>query len=57
MIANLRRMARDELWLGMIAYEQTGSVIGVLSVLAADLAARTGHRFTKPDSAARELQS
>ena len=45
MIAQLRRLANDELWLGMIAYEQTGSLFGMVSVVAADLATRTGQRM------------
>ena len=47
MITRLHRLASDELWLGLIAYEQTGSLLGMASVLATDLAARTGQWFTK----------
>ncbi len=53
MINQLRRLASDELWLGMIAFEQTGSVFGMVSVVAADLATRTGHRFVRGPSSHR----
>ena len=54
MITRLHRLASDELWLGLIAYDQTGSLLGMASVLATDLAARTGQWFTKAPPLARE---
>ncbi|WP_156428312.1 hypothetical protein [Novosphingobium sp. FSW06-99] len=47
MITRFRRLASDELWLGMIAYEQTGSVFAMASAVATDLAVRTSNRFIK----------
>ena len=47
MIARLHRLTNDKLWLGMIAYEQTGSLLGVVTMLAADIAARSGSALRK----------
>ena len=50
MIARLQRIANDKLWLGLIAYEQTGSLLGVVTVLAADTAAWSGSALRRARS-------